>query len=185
MRTFSDTRRKCTYTLARMFSGRFLSEPAVETALYPPQQGQKLRCDIGSAYHAWVQTALRCHDIIISGRNGRLVEPETFPHESFDPVAPDSRSNLPGYGEAQPPLRGRFFPYQREQDEITGKVTLPVFVAAYKVGPPRQPVRMRKTQTANLLRPLARRRRRISRPAGVLMRARNPCTRLRLIWLGW
>jgi hypothetical protein len=39
-------------------------------------------------------------------------------------------------------------------------------------------------QTVNCLRPLARLRRKISRPAAVLMRARKPCTRLRLIRLG-
>ena len=35
------------------------------------------------------------------------------------------------------------------------------------------------------VRPLARRALMIARPLLVAIRARNPCVRLRLIWLGW
>src|SRR5205807_10600827 len=94
--------------------------------------------------------------------------------------------------EAQPrrvaPLAGKHV-----QDELASRVRPALPEDPIEIGAARQPGATRtragawspEHQTASRLRPFARRRLSVSRPARVRIRARNPCVRARLRFFGW
>src|SRR5207302_3092010 len=101
-------------------------------------------------------------------------------------------ADLPGHGEPQP--RRRFgLAWKHVEDELSAGVRPALAEHAVEVGAARQPgatrtragARPPEHQTASRLRPLARLRLSVSRPARVLIRARNPCVRARLRFFGW
>jgi hypothetical protein len=106
---------------------------------------------------------------------------------ALHPVPDDSAANLLRHGKADPPGGVAIRSVANEKDESGHRLPAPL-VRREEVGAPRDdrdracfPSRV---QALRLLRPRARRARRMLRPPTVAMRARKPCRRLRTRLLG-
>jgi hypothetical protein len=138
-------------------------------------------------------------DQYIFGRNDSvLVTTEKLPDQTLHPVTQHRSSNAAARRDAEP--RGPARPGRSDHHEPHPGVAAPnplqgkKFSALADAPCPWQPLvnNGRRCQrgclggmlTVNRLRPLARRRFNTCRPPGLLMRARNPCVRLRRLLLG-
>jgi hypothetical protein len=149
------------------------------------EQREKLIAHRAKRKRARLKATLRNYNVIASRTDAGLFQAEKFPYQSARPVAPNSRAAFPGNGHAQTPRQIRLFPPQRKNDKRAGKKASARRITTQKFFPISQTAFRSEFQTVNFLRPLARLRFKISRPAAVLMRARKPCVRLRLMRLGW
>lgn len=150
-----------------------------------PQQRQQFRIDLRQGKGARFKPPFGHDDNIKTRRKGLLPKADTFPDESAHTVAPNGIPRFFADRRAQPPRIVPSGAIGNKENKIFREKTAAFIVTMYKLRPLGQPVSAGEAQTVNFLRPLARLRRIISRPAAVLMRARNPCTRFRLILLGW
>lgn len=125
---------------------------------------------------------------------------EEFAHQSADAVACRRATDLAASGDAE--ARRRMVSVTDDHDEVRDGLTPPLALQRQELVSLAQaelrrkalrPIRARGAQfgclggieTVNRLRPLARRRLMTACPPGVLIRARNPCVRLRRLLLGW
>lgn len=125
---------------------------------------------------------------------------EEFAHQTADTVARRRATDLAAGRDAE--ARWRMLSVTDDHDEVRKGLTPPLalqrqeLVSLAQAEPRREalrPIRARRAQfgclggieTVNRLRPLARRRLMTACPPGVLIRARNPCVRLRRLLLGW
>lgn len=149
------------------------------------QQTAQFSADPGKIQPPGVDSPFGHDHIIVAVGHKELHLPETFPDEPPHAVTPDSRPAFSGHGRPKAPGQGRFFPGNSKENKAGRKKTAALFVAMQKFGAAAQSVLAQGCPyTASLLRPLARLRRKISRPATVAMRALKPWVLLRLILLG-
>jgi hypothetical protein len=148
------------------------------------EQRQQLRAHIPKGRQTRIVIFSDRHNIVATGGNIFPIQAEKLAYQSARPVAPYSRTDPAGHGQSQSPGRSTFFSPPYKEDKRSREQSAAAVTATREILFPGQPVFAVESQTVNFLRPLARRRRKISRPAGVLMRARNPWTLLRLILLG-
>lgn len=123
---------------------------------------------------ARVKSSFRDDHIIASARDKGLSKAERLSYQPLQAVAPYGRTGFSGHRHTQAKGQFRLFSGPDKKHEAARKVTPAFTVATQKIRALRQSALAGKVQTANLFRPLARLRRRISRPAGLDMRARNP-----------
>jgi hypothetical protein len=150
----------------------------------PAKQGQQFRAHIAETRQTRVETPPDRHDIIAAAGDVFPAQAENFADQPACPVAPYGRADFAGHGQAQPPRQVLVLSLPHKEYERSREQTAAGVEAEREGLLPGQSVFAAEGQTVNCLRPLARRRRKISRPAAVRMRARKPCTRLRLIRLG-
>ncbi len=137
------------------------------------QQRYKLLFDNGKRNMQRVQRPFWHDHNVAPGRQARLVQPEKLANHALDPVAKDRASCFAGHGESETP-NTTVIPIAHEKDEMFRIVATAGIVAKQYLGSPAHTVLRRLSHTASLLRPLARLRRRMARPLGVLMRSRKP-----------
>ena len=127
----------------------------------------------------------------------RAMAAEEFAHQAADAVARRRVPNLAAGCDAK--ARWRLLSVTDDHDEMRDGLTPPLALQRQELVSLAQAELRRKAlrpiraqfgclggiETVNRLRPLARRRLRTSCPPGVLIRARNPCVRLRRLLLGW
>ncbi len=147
------------------------------------EQRQKFLPGNGERKFQRMQRPLGNDNNVISLRQMRLIESEKLTHHTPDPVTHNRAPGFARHGKPQAP-QAAVFAVTRKYHELLRVVTTPRIVAKQKIGPSAQPVSGLEGQTANFFRPLARLRRRMALPFGVLMRSRKPCVLLRLIRLG-
>ena len=130
------------------------------------------------------------------GQRGALAA-EEFAHQAADAVARRRATNLAAGGDAE--SRWEMLSGSDDHDEMRDGLTPPLALQRQELVSLAQAELRRETlrpirvqfgclggiETVNRLRPLARRRLMTSCPPGVLIRARNPCVRLRRLLLGW
>src|SRR4051794_5703582 len=140
----------------------------------------------------------RDDDIVRTGRQALGLRPEGLPGHALHPRAIDRAAHAAGHRQAEPRavVLERRASLARERVEHEEAVRLrpalavdPLELRAARQAPaPRGPPAtraLRHGQTVSRLRPLSRRRLSTTRPARVAMRARKPCVRARLRFLGW
>jgi hypothetical protein len=138
------------------------------------------------------------HQDIAWRHNAVLIASEKLAHQAFDPVTHYSASHPPACGDSEPG-DGAAALFRNDDKACSGAPAtflldadeLRPFADAFRFRQPlvaafgRQRGCFGGVVTVSRLRPLARRRFNTWRPPGLLMRARNPCVRLRRRLLGW
>ncbi len=148
------------------------------------QQRQKFLPDDSERKFQGVQCPLGNDNNVALLGQARLVQSEKLTHHALDPVTHNRAPGFARHGKSQAPYAA-VLTVTDKYHELFRVMTAARIVATQKIGPSAQPVSRFEGQTANLFRPLARLRRRMALPLGVLMRSRKPCVLLRLIRLGW